>query len=76
MRARAHDELCDRIADVCWSHALGEECQIDIRDVEQLLRIHMAERKLTDDLYRALIGQSNGPEIAAAIRNYITTRIS
>lgn len=74
MNAQAHDELIDRIADACWSHALQEPCELKIRDVERLLRLYLAERQLTDQVYRCLMGQAGGREIAATIRNYVTSR--
>lgn len=74
MRSQAHDELIDRIAEACWSHALGEPCELQVRDVERLLRLYLAERELTDQVYRCLMGHAGRREIAATIRNYVNSR--
>ena len=74
MIANDLEALIDRIALACWSHELREPCELQIKDVEVLLRAFQLERSMTDILYLCVLGKANGPQIAHAIRLYNETR--
>ena len=74
MIANDIEALIDRIALACWSHELREPCELQIKDVEVLLRAFQLERSMSNILYMCVLGKANGPQIAHAIRLYNETR--